>query len=121
MSHKRIFILHSANYNEAFTCGTTLSWSQYNASNGFTRLCYSWVPIEDTEERFKPCRYTINGIPLYDDHIGLLNAGGNFGCVVSQNYPEDLPATSYLSSADNYQQDVFVGNYSESDRLMICI
>ena len=121
MHYKRLFSLHAGNYNENLTCGTELHWSVYNASNGFTRLCYFWAPPEDSDGRATQCRYTIQGIPLYNDYTGLLTAGGNFGCLVSQNYPEDLPATSQISCADNYQQDVTLGNYNESARLMVCL
>ena len=117
----RVFTLYSANYNESSACGTMLTWSQYNASNGFTSLCYFSAPPGDPDAPYIACRYTINGIPWYDDYTGLLRAGGNFGCLLSHNYPDDLPVTSYLSCADNYQQDISLGNYTESTRLMVCI
>src|SRR6218665_323795 len=116
-----VFVLHPANYDEAYACGTLLNWSEYNASNGFTRLCYFYAAVDDIQGRTTECRYTIDGLPLYDDYIGLLQAGGNFGCVVSQNYPEDLPITSQVACEDDYQHDVSLGQYQESDRIMVCI
>ena len=119
--HYNLFSFYPANYQEAYACGTTLTWSQYNASNGFTRLCQYWTPSEDIDGRNTECRHTINDIPLYFNYTGLLNAGGNFGCIVSQNYPEDLPAASNVACADNYQQDVSLGSYAESALLIVCI
>jgi hypothetical protein len=98
-----------------------LIYSGYPASNGFTRLCYFWAEPSDVNGRNLECRYTIQNIPLYDEYTGLLQAGGNFGCLVSQNYPDDLPATSTISCADNYQHDVTLGHYNESARLMVCL
>jgi hypothetical protein len=111
----------SRNYYELLACGTSLEWANYSAVNGFTRFCYFWAPLNDTVGRDTECRHTITGIPLYDDYTGLLAAGGNFGCIVSQNYPDDLVATSALSCANNYQQDVSLGNYDESALLMVCL
>ena|SRR6218665_539816 len=114
-----MFVLYPANYNA--TCGTLLDWSEYPASNGFTRLCYFSTPLEDTAGRATECHNLIRGIPIYNDDVGLLDAGGNFGCLVSQNFPDDLPATSMITCQDYYQQDVSLGQSGESDVLMVCL
>lgn len=119
--YKRLLFLCPANYIQNMTCGSELIWSGYPASNGFTRLCYFTADPDDIEGRATECHNTIRGIPLYIDDVGLLAAGGNFGCLVSINYPEDLPGTSLISCADNYQQDVTLGSYNVSAILMVCL
>jgi len=121
MHSKQISVLYPANYEERLVCGSTLEYSGYPASNSFTRLCFWYAAPNDLERRAVECRFTIHGIPLYDDYTGLLTAGGNFGCIVSQNYPDDLPGTSLLACSDYYQHDVSLGPYNESTHLMVCL
>lgn len=114
-------ICESPNYIVNDTCGDFLTWTGYPASHNFTRLCKFYADLNDLDGRNVPCWNTIHGIPLYDDYTQLLNAGGNFGCMVSQDYPNDLPLLSDYSCTDGYSQHVRIGDCVQCSYMAVCL
>ena len=109
-------LCESPNFQE--TCGSLLAWTQYPPQHGFSIFCV--LDATAVGNRYTPCTDTILNIPIWGTGQGIINAGGNFGCIVSNSYPNDLDGTSYMSCQNNYQQNVFIGD-AVANHLMVCI
>lgn len=111
------YFLFVVNYIES--CGSILAWTQYPPKNNFSIFCVLHAPV-DSPYRFTPCRDTLQSLPLWDNYNNILANGGNFGCIVSMNYPDDNGGTSFFACQNDYQQNVAIGE-AHADHLAVCI
>lgn len=111
------YFLFVVNYQES--CGSLLAWTQFPPKNNFSIFCVLYAPV-DSPDRFTQCRDTLQNLPLWDNYNNLLANGGNFGCIVSQNYPDDNEVTSFFACQYDYQQNAAIGD-ANADHLTVCI
>lgn len=103
-------------YDVNATCGDLLHSTPYDPSPGWTKLC-EITKTGDPELQTTPCHNLLQGLPIFGDSVGLLQGGGNFGCYLSNNYPNNIQQACF----DDYQHNHSLSSCFSCEYFVVCM
>jgi len=84
--------------------------------DGWHSLCY--ILSNNSHVYDTPCRQLLVGLPVYGDAAGLLAAGGNFGCYMGVQHPDD---ELFTACTDYYQHNAQLSSCFRCPVMYACI
>jgi len=80
------------------------------------QMCY--IDQRDSRLYNDTCTQLIQGLPVYNNAQGLMNAGGNFGCWNLVSYPN---SDQYFACNNDFQHNVKVSDCLRCSSMAVCI